>query len=316
MKDGVSVRYVDSLPEMARPDSFLSRLVSEASGLPVRIDMDRRAEVDLQFTSVQVPTLRKASEDAGRVVRRLARRVGYRWDARWRTANPGPSGRAKSHVWFTGENVRPPSGPWDGYLSFDIDPLDGRNAYLPLWWYSSGVLGKAESIFTSQMPTWEQMLASRSVTDDRPHFACTFINNPEPMRLHAIRALGQVGQVDVFGTAVGRPVADKAAIAKDYRFVICFENDVYPGYVTEKPFEAWATGAIPLWRGSDPAGYINGAAIFNAVEFPTVEAFADAVAAVDDDANAWFHMASQPVLAKQPDLEPAKALIRNVLDAP
>lgn len=316
MTAAVSVRYTDCSPELARPDSFLSRLVSESIGLPVRIEADRRSEVDLQLTSVQIPTLRKAAGDAGRVARRLARRVGFRRDARWRTANPEPTGPARKHVWFTGENVRPPAGPWDGYLSFDVDPLGGRNAYLPLWWYSSGVLGTAESIFTSSMPTWQQMLEVRDPGPARPKFACTFINNPEPMRLHAIRALGQVGQVDVFGSAVGRPVPDKAEVAKDYRFVLCFENDVYPGYVTEKPFEAWATGAIPLWRGLDPAGYVNEGAVINAVNFPDLAAFADAVSAVERDPHAWSHMASQPILAKDPDLEPARALIRQILDIP
>lgn len=316
MTAAVSVRYVDSSAEIITPESFLSRLVAEASGRPVHIAQDRREEVDLQLTSVQVPTLRKASEDAGRVARRLARRLGYRRDSRWRSTNPEPSGRAKKHVWFTGENVRPPAGPWDGYLSYDVDPLGGRNAYLPLWWYSSGVLGKAESIFTSHMPTWQRMLEARDPGAARPKFACTFINNPEPMRLHAIHALSKVGQVDVFGSAVGRPVPDKAEVAKDYRFVLCFENDVYPGYVTEKPFEAWATGAIPLWRGSDSAGYINGAAIINAAEFPDLATFADAVSAVDSDSHAWSHMASQCILAKEPDLEPAKALLRNILDIP
>lgn len=316
MTASVSIRYVDSSPEMANPESFLSRLVSEATGGSVHVEHDRRVEVDLQFTSVQIPTLRKARADAERVAGRIIRLPGMGRDVRWRSTNPEPRGRARKHVWFTGENVRPPEGPWDGYLSHDVDPLDGRNAYLPLWWYSSGVLGKAESIFTSRMPPWQRMLEARDPGRARPKFACTFINNPEPMRLHAIRALGQVGQVDVFGSAVGRPVPDKAEVAKDYRFVLCFENDVYPGYVTEKPFEAWATGAIPLWRGSDPAGYINEGAIINAEDFPDLAAFADAVSAVDNDAHARSRMAAQPILSREPDLKPAKALIRKVLDIP
>ena len=42
------------------------------------------------------------------------------------------------------------------------------------------------------------------------------------------------------------------AVARNYRYFLCFENDLYPGYVTEKPIEAWASGSVPLWRGIDP----------------------------------------------------------------
>lgn len=314
MTPPVSVRFTDCDPAMANEGSFLSLLVAESTGRPVRIVRDPKELVDLQLTSVQLPLSRKIRLDARRVVGRRFPRAFGGTDPRWSFSNPEPTGNARRHIWFTGENVRPPSGPWDGYLSYDLDPLGGRNAYLPLWWDSSGVLGTAESIFTSSTPTWQRMLEARDSGSARPKFACTFINNPEPMRLHAIRALRQVGQVDAFGSAVGRPVPDKAEVAKDYRFVLCFENDVYPGYVTEKPFEAWATGAIPLWRGSDPAGYINQGAIFNAVDFPDLAAFVEAVSAVNKDPYAWSHVASQPILAKQPDLEPAKMLVRNVLE--
>ena len=96
--------------------------------------------------------------------------------------------------------------------------------------------------------------------------------------------------------------------------MLCFENDVYPGYVTEKPFEAWATGAVPLWRGSDPAGYLNPSAILNEVDFPDLAAFAEDVSNVNADSAAWAAIASEPILTREPDLEPAKALIRRVIE--
>lgn len=315
MTSPITIRYADSDPGVASANSFLSRLVAAATARRVEVVQSSKRRVDLQFTSVQLPLARKAAQEARRAASRwLPRRPADR-DPRWRTENPQPRGDARAHIWFTGENLRPPVGPWDGYLSFDVDPFNGRNAYLPLWWQSVGALGTAASIFTSSMPSWQEMMQPRVIREPPRKFACAFINNPEPMRFHAVRALSEVGPVDVFGSAVGRPVHDKSATARDYRFVLCFENDVYPGYVTEKPFEAWATGAVPLWRGSDPAGYLNPAAIINAADTPSLEVFVDVVSTMDRDSRAWSHMASQPILAKAPDLAPAKALIRNVLDA-
>ena len=314
MRRPIAVRYVDNDPAVASPDSFLSRLVAAATGKPVQVAQTSKQRVDLQFTSVQLPLARKAAREATRAASRwLPRRPAGR-DSRWATENPQPRGNARAHMWFTGENLRPPVGLWDGYLSYDVDPLNGRNAYLPLWWQSVGVLGTAASIFTSAMPSWQEMMQARATREPPPKFACAFINNPEPMRFHAVRALSQIGPVDVFGYAVGKPVPDKSAMARDYRFVLCFENDVYPGYVTEKPFEAWATGAVPLWRGSDPAGYLNPSAILNEADYSCLAAFTEAVSRIDADPATWATMASEPILTCEPDLEPAKAVIRRALE--
>lgn len=313
MRRPLTLRYVESDSAMGSVDSFLSLLVTEAVGRPVEVVHNAKKRVDLQLTSVQLPLARKFAREAARVSGRwLPRRAANR-DPRWRVANPEPRGDADAHLWFTGENLRPPAGSWDGYFSFDMDTLGGRNAYVPLWWYSAGLFGSASSLFMSGMPGWELMLQARDPGSLRRKFACAFINNPEPMRLHAIQILDEVGPVDVFGSAVGRPVPDKNAVAKDYRFVLCFENDIYPGYVTEKPFEAWSTGAVPLWRGSDPAGYLNPAAILNAANAKSLDEFAEMVALVDADPGIWQRVASQPIISRGPDLGPAIDLVRRIL---
>ena len=313
MTPAVSLRFKDCDPALIDGNCFLSRLVARATDRPVRLVQDSRELVDLQLTSVQVPLSRKIRLDAQRVISRRLPRASKGMDSRWTSSNPRPNGKARHHVWFTGENVRPPSGGWDGFLSYDTDPLNGLNAYLPLWWFNVGLLGEPHSIFTTRMPTWQEMLKARDHAPWRPKFACAFINNPEPMRMHAIQALREVGDVDVFGAAVGRPVPDKASVAKDYRFVLCFENDIYPGYVTEKPFDAWATGAVPLWRGLDPGGYLNPQAMINAAMHPDLTSFTEVVRRVDGSAESWARMASRPILAKEPDLGPVLRLFRRIL---
>lgn len=309
------MRYVHADSALRKPGSFLNLLVGSALDVNVEVVNDPKASVDLQFTSVQVKPIERARRDAVRGLARLVPALQRGRDPRWESENPEPVGRAAAHVWFTGENVRPPTGAWDGYLSFDLDPFGGRNVYCPIWWWSLDLMGPAVSTFMSPAPTIEVLRSPRASDLSRPGFAAAFINNPHPMRMHAVEALARVGQVDLFGRAVGRPVPNKADVARNYRFVLCFENDFYPGYVTEKPIEAWACGAIPLWWGSDPGAYLNSEAVVNAADFPSLTDMADEVARLDADPTSLLEVASRPLVVKEPLLDPAKDLVRRLVSA-
>jgi hypothetical protein len=49
---------------------------------------------------------------------------------------------------------------------------------------------------------------------------------------------------------IGGPVEDKMKFIEKYRFVISFENESYPGYVTEKIYQPMYKGSIPVYWGS------------------------------------------------------------------
>lgn len=302
------VRFTHADQGHADPDSFLVKLTGAATGANV-IVVSRRDDCDIQFTSVQYPLGARALREGARVIRRLLPSHRTSRDPRWLQSNPSPMGNAQSHIWFTGENVRPPVGDWTGYLSFDLDPLGGRNAYCPLWWWTIGLMAPAQSQFMESAPDLDKLMSHREPESDRPGFIVAFINNPHPMRFHAIRALRRFGPVEVYGRAVGRPVRSKLEVARSFRFVLCFENDVYPGYVTEKAIEAWACGAVPLWWGDDAAGYLNPRAMINAAAFPSLDLMAEHAWRVYRSDDAWFELASQPLVAKVPDLRPAMELI-------
>ena len=72
--------------------------------------------------------------------------------------------------------------------------------------------------------------------------------------------------VDGFGAAFNRHVADKREALAPYRFSIAIENARYAHYATEKLFDCFATGTVPLyWGGAgrlaqfgfDPRGIIE-----------------------------------------------------------
>lgn len=74
---------------------------------------------------------------------------------------------------------------------------------------------------------------------------------------------GKTGDFDLFGVgweSSDRPsivssyrgkVGSKKAIMKNYKFAICFENTRdYPGYITEKIFDCFAAGVVPIYFGA------------------------------------------------------------------
>jgi len=61
------------------------------------------------------------------------------------------------------------------------------------------------------------------------------------------------------------PIDDKLRAMSGYRFALCFENCVFPGYVTEKIFDCFWAGCIPVYWGAPDIS-----------DFVPVETFVDA----------------------------------------
>ncbi len=265
--------------------------------------------VDIEIESVygerQIPSLNS------RLYRFLNSHLpgGIDFSKRSHTPNQQPSGSGRIKIFYTGENERPPEGRWDAYLSFDMHSFDGRNAYLPLWWItSSDLLVPTVSPYLGRPITIEQMLNTRKPSlEGRVKFCAAFIGKAYPFRMHAISAISKIGKVDVFG-GIARDTRqtraeEKYDISQNYKFVFAFENDLYPGYVTEKVPEAWATGAVPLYWGSDPAGYLNQKSFINLANFQTLEDFVEKVSEVHQSEELWSQYASEPLLIKRPSLD-------------
>jgi len=226
-----------------------------------------------------------------------------------------PSSLAKFNLWYTGENQRPPYGNWDAYLSFDCKIAPARNFYLPLWLLTSTdwILDLEYSYWGSPKPKLSELFQKRDLGNSKSKFACAFIGKNYPVRLHAIEALRKIGKVDVFGEGARNPVKNPSEVARDYKFVMCFENDLYPGYVTEKPVEAYLSGAIPLYYGMDEMKYLNNESMINLNDFDSMEGWLDQIAAHNTNNSTYIYTHSQPLLKKAPELSDLIAFLRRRL---
>jgi hypothetical protein len=140
----------------------------------------------------------------------------------------------------------------------------------------------------------------RKTTELRKMNFCMVASNPEHIRNHFVERLKIHSKVDVFGR-LGSPIINKNVTLQNYNFNICFENDLYPGYVTEKAIESYLSGCIPVWRGLDTAGFLNQDAIVDITNL-SVEEGIRKIIEVSKDAELMQHIRAQPILKKNVDL--------------
>jgi hypothetical protein len=301
------------------PSDFFLPLVESAVGrAPLRVEP--WGPCDLEF----VGRFPEAAPVAALPVR-LGRRVSRLWTTthEFGTRPPAvPSPQARASIWFTGENTRPPLDSWRRTWSFDPDSDLAKNTYLPIWrmlfpeLLAPARVGRSGQNRLGRELTLDEVAAPRPAhVSGRPRFACLFTSHREPSRMRLASALSQVGEVDVFGRASGRVVESKLQTASQYRFMICPENDLYPGYVTEKPFDAWGAGCLPVWSGLDAHGDLNPDALLNFASASSLDSFVEQVARLDADPDLMDEMGGRALLARRPTLDRARNDVLTALDA-
>lgn len=309
------VAFRHAAPGYTKGPNIFTRLLSMAASSPVSIVPFSSNLIDLVFESVQLPFLLRVQANVARRQYRMnsLKVLGNRTGRKANSFGANPNLKT---IWFTGENIRPPCAGYAGTLSFDTDAYEETNAYLPLWIEASGLLGPPSWDFGAELPPFEQFIQGRPTSQARRRrFMAAFIGNMTQVRRRAIVAFSALGEVDVFGAAGACRVAHKSEIARHYKFILCFENDLFPGYVTEKVVEAWASGAIPVWWGLDPLNYINRDAVVNVADHPSLDSAVRLVGRINHDADLWHEMVTTPLLNRSPDLDPALMLIRRALNS-
>lgn len=105
----------------------------------------------------------------------------------------------------------------------------------------------------------------------------------------------------------------KKAILEKFAFNLCPENDIYPGYYTEKIPESFASGTLPLsWTDSNVCFDFNPASFIN-LEPMARENYLRLPELLRSH-NFLNSFACQPLLLNTPSLESAKNFIRQMLE--
>lgn len=313
----IEIRFRDMPNDLSR--EWLIELVGLASGTDVEVVLDKKQKVDIEFTG---PYGGNSDSYKTPFNTRFKRLIYIRITKGHHLAKSNlavgvqPRSSARANIWFTGENQRPPQGEWDGYLSFDSKLDKSRSVYLPLWMLTSTNLMKStkKTFWEQEVPQISDLLKKRVLNSPRKNFCCSFIGKAYAMRLHALQELSKISPVDVFGQSVRNVRKFPGKEARKYKFCLCFENDIYPGYVTEKPLEAYIAGTVPLYFGYDVEGYLNPKAMINLLEYSDIAEWSKYVKKVNSNEKLYKHHFEQPVLQRKPELSDAIKLIQKVLN--
>lgn len=216
--------------------------------------------------------------------------------------------RARRRLFFTGECRRPPLDAFDMAVSFDyLD--DPRHYRLPLY-----VMHAYDHVREGATPHYCRPLLPPPVPS-REEFAalkfCAFLyKNPHPPRrnaffhaLHARRPVDGLGwHLNNTGVVVKPGWTAKIRVLARYRFVFAFENESYPGYVSEKPLDGFQAGAVPLYWGCPQATReIDPAAMIDLTGCDDDDAACARVLAAADDYDAWRAMRETPPFSGRED---------------
>jgi hypothetical protein len=302
------VSYKDFWVGFDPSTSLLTKLLEEVYAEKVLIVHDHNVNVDVEFRSVftfNSKVQKLLAYGAGQLNSRA-------WTDYLNRSQYGFSGiqkhRGKKTVWFTGENLRAPGGVFDLTLSFDPTDLSESNIYFPVWYLSVDWF-KSHSTSGLKLYDVDTFISNRNL-DSRERTACAFSSSKEPSRVSLYHSVECAMKLDRYGSAWGNRVQNKNEVAMQYGFQVCPENDIYPGYVTEKLFEAYAAGNVPIWRGIDRDGLFNKSSILDLTGISASESI-NILKGLSD--NEITSIRNQPLLNSVPSIQPIVDAMRAVL---
>jgi len=176
--------------------------------------------------------------------------------------------RSKYKIFYTIENVHERISPWNIYedlllddktvnLSLGFDYIK-HEKYLrfPFWLMTTF---NPEDNLESIKKKCDQINRHSININSRTNF-CSFICRRDYFgdRIFFYNQINQIDNIDCDGQFMhnndilkNQYNDNKVEFLKSYKFNLCPENSNYPGYVTEKIFDAISAGCIPIYWGSD-----------------------------------------------------------------
>ena len=146
-------------------------------------------------------------------------------------------------IFQTGENIRPDYNIADYSIDFDYIDFEDRHLRVPyIFW-------------TSYDKQQQDEMDNRVKWLNKKEKFCGFVVSNKALthkRDMFFEALSKYKRVDSGGrwkNNIGGNVDDKIEWLKSYKFNICFENGSHPGYLTEKLFDAFLAGCVPIYWG-------------------------------------------------------------------
>lgn len=221
-------------------------------------------------------------------------------------------------IFYTGENIRPSSKKCDYSLSFDYDDYGGKNIRIPLWmmyidWF------KKKTYDNPQYLIPESYLYSENEFSLKPKdkFCTTVFSAHYDIRTDSVKKLSNYKSVDVygkFGKNLEYGEKNKLDVMSNYKFSLCFENSIFPGYFTEKLLHAKVSGTIPLYYSDlSFSKDFNLKCCLNFFELG-INSLYEIVVEVDNNKKLYNEIKNEPLFLKKVSLEPIVENIKKTIN--
>lgn len=196
-------------------------------------------------------------------------------------------------VYFTGERIIPDLNVYD--FSFSFEHLENhRNFRFPLYlWHHDNYFG----LKYREKKNWAK---------EKKKF-CNFLYGNNNLSYKGVNSriqfffeLQKYKRVDSGGGTLnnmGFRVGDKLEFLKEYKFTIAFENDIQPGYTTEKLIDPFLSGSLPIYAGNPLVGLDFNLESFVFVnEFSGVDSVIKRIIEIDNNDDLYNHIMNQDIL--------------------
>lgn len=161
---------------------------------------------------------------------------------------------------------------------------------------------------------------------ERPWQACLISSHWLGNRLWLYDEVRRVLPVQVYGRAASHAIRghdhsdfEKQTVLQSHLFALCPENDLHPGYCTEKVVDAFACGAIPLgWFLPAPGGHpwrFNPEAVINLLDLSSRGIGRGLLLDVLSKPQRLERLLHSPLLLQPPSLDPLEAFLASVVEA-
>jgi len=192
-------------------------------------------------------------------------------------------------IYYCGENLRANWNACDFALSSDY--LEDERYYrLPHWIF-----------YADPNLLIKRNFDANAVLKSKPGFCCFIVGNPKAKRrIDFFNKLSRYKQVDSGGSFmnnVGRVYTqqDKMLFVEKYKFTIAFENSSYPGYTTEKIYQAMLGNSIPIYWGDPLVNKdFNTSGFINFQDYGSDEAVIEKIIQIDSNDELYCKMMSEP----------------------
>ena len=122
-----------------------------------------------------------------------------------------------------------------------------------------------------------------------------------------------------FKNNIGYIVKNKKEFLKGYKFSICFENSKKLGYISEKLFDAFKAGTIPIYFGDDSVKkLINSKSYIHVNDINDFNKKIDLIKKIDQDDDLYESMIKEKIVINdsyfEPELKKYKNFIYHIIE--